>query len=46
MPGVLERRGEDVDLRWWRNRRGMGVASGCTQLHKCNRCKVGGRTRQ
>ena len=38
MPGVLERRGEDVDLRWWRGwrclgererrRRGLGVEDG------------------
>ena len=38
MPGVLERRGEDVDLRWWqgwrclgereRRRRGLGVEDG------------------
>ena len=38
MPGVLERRGEDVDLRWWRGwrclgererrRRGVGVEDG------------------
>ena len=38
MPGVLERRGEDVDLRWWRGwrclgererrRRGLGVEEG------------------
>ena len=24
MPGVLERRGEDVDLRWWRGWRCLG----------------------
>ena len=24
MPGVLERRGEDVDLRWWREWRFLG----------------------
>ena len=41
MPGVLERRGEDVDLRWWRGwrclvererqRRGLGVENGYGQ---------------